>query len=159
MKAYSFGQLFPRNTADYFGPRTIVVILVILNLVGTVRSCIHIFAPDSGAESIAGMDVTVDGGSNIIALLAQWGGAQLLESIIIWVVLVRYRGLVPFMMLIVTLEQIFRTLIGDFKPLTSTHTPPGAIATNLLLPICVLAFIASLYVRRQFRTVPAVEGQ
>jgi hypothetical protein len=156
VKAYSFGQLFPRNTADYYGPRTIVVILAVLNVVGTIRSCVHIFAPDSGAESIAGMDVAVDGGSNIIALLAQWGGAQLLEAIIIWVVLVRYRGLVPFMMLIVTLEQIFRTLIGNFKPLTSAHTPPGAIATNLLLPMCVLALIASLYVRRRFRTVALV---
>jgi hypothetical protein len=159
MKAYSLGQLFPKNTTDYFGPRTVVVILVILNIVGTARSCIHIFAPDSGAESIAGMDVTVEGGSNIIALLAQWGGAQLLESIIIWVVVFRYRGLVPFMMLIVTLEQIFRTLIGEFKPVTSLHTPPGAIATNILLPICILALVASLYVRRRFRTPAKVEGK
>ncbi len=157
MKAYSLGRLLPTNTSEYFGPRIVVVVLVILNIVGTVRSCIHIFAPDSGAESIAGMDVTVAGGSNAIALLAQWGGAQLLEAIVIWAVVLRYRGLVPLMMLIVTLEQIVRTLIGGFKPVTSAHTPPGAVMTNLLLPICVLVLIASLYVRRRFRTPPAGE--
>ncbi len=159
MKAYSFGQLLPKNTSDYFGPRTVVAILVILNIVGTVRSLVHMFAPDSGAESIAGMDVTVAGGANVIALLAQWGGAQLLEALIIWAVIFRYRGLVPLMMLVVTVEQVFRKLIGDIKPLESAHTPPGAIGTDLLLPICVLAVIASLYVRRRFRTAAAGEVQ
>ena len=37
-----------------------------------MRSGIHMFAPDSGAQSIAGMDVHVTGGLNIIALLALW---------------------------------------------------------------------------------------
>ena len=158
MKAYSLSRLFPRSTAEYFGPRTVVIVLALINIVGTVRSCIHLFAPDSGAQSIAGMDVTVAGGENAIALLAQWGGAQLLEAVIIWVVLFRYRGLVPFMMLILTLEQVLRTLVGDAKPLASAHVPPGAIGTNILLPICALGVIASLYVRRQFRTAHEVEA-
>lgn len=151
MKAYSLRQLFPRDAVNYYGPRSVVVVLALINVIGTVRSLIHIFASDSGAQSIAGMDVNVTGGENIIALLAQWGGAQLLEALIIWVVIVRYRGLVPFMMLIVTLEQVVRQLIGNAKPVISEHTPPGTLSTSVFLPICILGLVAALYVRREFR--------
>ena len=103
-----------------------------LNAAGTVRSLIHILAPDSGAQSIASMDAQVKGGNNIVALLAQWGGAQLLESGVIWIVLCRYRGLVPLMLGVVTAEQLLRVGIGMSKPLVTARTPPGALSWALL---------------------------
>ena len=47
--------------------------LCFITIVDTVRSFIHMFAPDGGAGSIAGMDVNVAGGQNLIAMFAQWG--------------------------------------------------------------------------------------
>ncbi len=80
-------RLLPRDTLTFSGPRWTAVVLVLLNTLSSGRSLVHIFASDSGAQSIASMDVTVAGGANIVDLLGQWGGAQLLEAIIIWVVL------------------------------------------------------------------------
>jgi len=118
-------------------------VLAAVNVAGTARSLIHVVAPDSGAESIASMDTHVAGGKNIIALLGQWGGAQLLEAGLIWVVLSRYRGLVPLMLGVVTAEQALRVGIGRFKPLATAHTPPGALS-RVLLPASAIALAMSL---------------
>jgi hypothetical protein len=104
---------------------------------------VHILAPDSGAQSIASMDTGVAGGGNIVALLAQWGGAQLLESGVIWAALCRYRGLIPLMLGMVTAEQLLRVGIGSRKPLSTARTPPGALS-KILLPAAALALAASL---------------
>ena len=76
-------------------------------------------------------------------MLAQWGGAQLLESGVIWAVLWRYRGLIPLMLGVVTAEQALRVGIGTSKPLETSHTPPGALSWGLL-PAAALGLAASL---------------
>jgi hypothetical protein len=126
-------------------------VLAAVNVVGTARSLIHILAPDSGAESIATMDTHVTGGGNIVALLAQWGGAQLLESGVIWVVLWRYRGLVPLMLGVVTAEQLLRVAIGKSKPLATVRTPPGALS-RVLLPAAAATLAVSLTERSDRRS-------
>jgi hypothetical protein len=140
-------RLFPKDPTRYAGPWLATLSLALINLVGTVRSCIHIFAADSGARSIAGMSVHVAGGPNVVDLLAQWGGAQLLEALLIWLVVWRYRGWVPLMLLYVTLEQALRKYVGAIKPIVSAHTPPGAIGTNVLLPLGVVLVVISLMER------------
>jgi hypothetical protein len=120
-----------------------------INAVGTVRSLIHMLAPDSGAQSIASMDTEVTGGGNIVSLLAQWGGAQLLESGVIWIALWRYRGLVPLMLGVVTAEQLLRVAIGTSKPLTTEHKPPGALS-RVLLPAAAVTLAISLTEPQEF---------
>jgi hypothetical protein len=89
------------------------------------------------------MDTKVAGGDNIVGLLAQWGGGQLLEAGVIWVVLWRYRGLVPLALGVVTAEQALRVGIGTSKPLVTARTPPGALSWGLL-PAAAVALAASL---------------
>jgi hypothetical protein len=143
-------QLLPVDAGDFRGPRWTLLALGVVNAVGTVRSLIHMFASDSGAQSIASMDVHVAGGKNIIFLLAQWGGAQLLEALIIWVVLWRYRGLAPLMMLVVTVEQVLRVVVGQYKPIETAHTPPGALS-KVLLPVMLIVTVIALVERRADR--------
>jgi hypothetical protein len=152
-------RLAPEDVATFRGPRWTVGLLAGVNALGTVRSLIHVLAPDSGAQSIASMDTKVAGGGNIVAMLGQWGGAQLLEAGVIWTVLFRYRGLVPLMLGVVTAEQLLRVGIGQLKPLTTTHTPPGALSWGLL-PVAAGALAASLTERadggpRKLRSNPA----
>jgi hypothetical protein len=139
----ALARLLPRDTTSFGGPPGPVVFLAAFNVVATGRSLVHILAPDSGAESIASMDTRVKGGPNIIALLGQWGGGQLLESLLIWTVLWRYRGLVPLMLAAVTLEQGMRVAIGQRKPLETEHTPPGALS-RAVLPLAAAALAWSL---------------
>jgi hypothetical protein len=136
-------RLLPDDVTRFEGPRWTAGMLVALNVAGTVRSLIHMLAPDSGAQSIASMDVRVKGGDNIVALLGQWGGAQLLEAGVIWIVLCRYRGLVPLMLGVVTAEQLLRVGIGRSKPLATVRTPPGALSWAVL-PASAAALAMSL---------------
>jgi hypothetical protein len=93
------------------------------------------------------MDVTVSGGANAIALLAQWGGAQLLMALMIWLVLWRYRGLVPLMVLGSLLDNVLRVVIGQYKPLVTVHTPPGAVSWVLVPALAVLLVVSLMPTR------------
>jgi hypothetical protein len=117
---------------------------VLLTLIGTVRSCIHIFSPDGGAGSIAGMDLSA-GANGIIFAFALWGAEQLIYALIQWVVILRYRSLVPLMWGIQFLETMGRKLIGFLKPVTFAHTPPGAIENYIYLGLALAMLALALW--------------
>jgi hypothetical protein len=131
--------LFPDPTDGYRGTRFSLWLLVALTAVTAVRSLIHVFAPDGGAGSIAGLDVGVEGGGNLIALFAQWGWAQALLALVGVVVLARYRFLIPFAWLLQVLDWGGRALVGQLKPLVVDAPPPGAIGNLVFLPLALVA--------------------
>ena len=47
------------------GSRLPLYSLIVVAAIGTVRSCIHIFAPDGGAGSIAGINLAPDGAAEV----------------------------------------------------------------------------------------------
>jgi hypothetical protein len=110
--------------------------LILIAAIGAVRSCIHIFSPDGGAGSIAGMDLSA-GASNIIFSFALWGSAQLIYALIQWGVILRYRSLVPLMWGVQLLETLGRRLVGHIKPVTFAHTPPGSIENYVYIVLAV----------------------
>jgi hypothetical protein len=120
-------------------------LLILVAAVGTVRSLIHIFAPDGGAGSIAGMDLTVSGAEEVIFAFALWGSEQLILALLQWVVIFRYRSLVPAMWVFVLLEILGRMLVGRLKPVSFAHTPPGATGNYVLLVLSLLMLALSLW--------------
>jgi hypothetical protein len=114
-------------------------------VVSLVRSCIHLLAPDGGAGSIAGMDLSVAGADGIIFAFALWGSSQLILAVIQLLVVFRYRSFVPFMYLMLMLEVLLRELVGKTKPVTFAHTPPGAVGNQLILPLAALMLGLSLW--------------
>ena len=141
MRTLNFNQLM---SAGYKGTRFSLVFLVVLTTITTLRSLAHILLPDGGANSIAGLDVSVAGGENLIAMFAQWGFTQLLLSVMMWGVIVFARNLVPFALLVQTLDWGGRILIGQMKPIEVASPPPGEIGSYILWPICLIAFWFSL---------------
>jgi hypothetical protein len=139
-----WNRLLPKVDQFYTGPAVPFYFLVVIAAASTVRSLIHIFAPDGGANSIAGIAIDVEGGDNLVAMFAQWGASQLLMALVYWVVIARYRWLTPSMLAIVMLEQLFRLGCGTLKPLDVAAAPPGGIVTRFLLPISVIMFVWSL---------------
>ncbi|WP_148615932.1 hypothetical protein [Nocardioides rubriscoriae] len=113
----------------------------------TGRSLVHILAPDGGAESIATIDTDVEGGDVIIGMFAQWGLTQLMLAAVVWVVVLRYRGLVPLAALLVWVEPVLRIVVGQMKPIETVGTAPGATASYLLVPGLLVLLVASLYLR------------
>ena len=118
--------------------------LVLVALVGTVRSLIHILAPDGGAGSIAGMDLS-QGASGIAFAFALWGSAQLILAMLQWVVIARYRSLVPLMWGVQFLETLLRMVVGRLKPVSFAHTPPGAVGNYVYLPLALLMVALALW--------------
>lgn len=53
----------------------------------------------------------------------------------------RYRSLVPFMYMLLILETFLRMLVGHMRPMSFVHTPPGAIANYVILPLAVLMLV------------------
>jgi hypothetical protein len=52
------------------GPQIPLYFFAVYAVVSTMRSCIHLLAPDGGAGSIAGMDLNVAGASGIVFAFA-----------------------------------------------------------------------------------------
>jgi hypothetical protein len=145
-------RLFPENAREYRGYGFVVVILVALTVVSTGRSLVHILVPDGGSASIAGI-VSNPGSSSPLIFAFAWAGIyQIIWAAVQWTVLLRYRGLVPLISLLMLVEQAALFLLPHFKPIASTsltHTPPEAIGNKILLPLMVIVFVVSLIPKRQ----------
>jgi hypothetical protein len=87
-----FNKLFPTDPSIFEGFQFVRIVAVLLLLLVVVRSCIHLFASDGGAQRIAGIDTSVEGGKNIIAMFHQWGAIQLILGVLLIVLFFRYPG-------------------------------------------------------------------
>mgnify|MGYP006279357669 CR=1 FL=1 len=116
----------------------------ICTVASTLRSLIHIFAPDGGAGSIAGIEVSGPQALNLIAIFAQWGVSQLLLAVLGWVVIFRLRSLLSLMLAIQLVEMALRILVGHLKPIAVVSPPPGAYASWVLLPLTAVFLILEL---------------
>jgi hypothetical protein len=137
-------RIFPAVGTPYRGSKTAFYFLVVIAIASTIRSLIHILAPDGGAYSIAGINIEVEGGTNIVAMFAQWGASQLILALIYWLVIIKYRFLVPAMIAVVFLEQVLRIAAGQLKPVEVAASPPGEIGSYLLLPLALIFFYLSM---------------
>jgi hypothetical protein len=141
-----FATLLPASADNTIrGMKLPVYVFAVIAMVSTIRSLIHLLAPDGGAGSIAGMDLSVAGAQGIIFSFALWGSAQLIYALIQLVVVFRYRSLVPFMYVLLILETLLRELVGHMKPVHFAHTPPGAIGNYVILPLAALMLALSLW--------------
>jgi hypothetical protein len=115
----------------------------IFTLVGIVRSLLHIFLPDGGAQLIATIPLdtySVEARQVIIGMFAFWGLSQLLSSLVYVYILLKRKEWLPFAWLWFLIEYASRWLIGQFKPFETVSTAPGAIG-NYVFIILSLAMI------------------
>lgn len=127
------------------GAKAPVYIFMPIAFASTVRSVIHLLAPDGGAGSIAGMDLSLAGADGIVFSFALWGSAQLVYAMVQLIVVFRYRSLVPLMYALLILETLLRMFVGHTKPVAFRHTPPGAIGNYVILPLAAVMLAWSLW--------------
>ncbi len=137
-------RLLPAVPVRFEGPPWTWWFAVAYLVIVTVRSLIHLVAPDGGAQSIATVDVTVAGGANIVAMFGQWGAIQLLLALLLWVLLLRYRGFVPLVLLVFLVEPAVRDVAARLKPLETVATAPGAALNWLVVPVLAVVLWLSL---------------
>ena len=142
---FDIKKVFPKNPSRYEGFRIIRLIAVLYMFVMVVRSCIHLFAPDGGAQSIAGIDTSVEGGDNIIAIFHQWGAIQLILAVLLLVLFFRYAGLTPLVLLTLALDPVLRFVAGQQMSLTTIGTPPGEALNGVAFYLLLVLFLGSLW--------------
>ena len=143
--------ILPKDPKEYLGYGFVRPIALAFLLLVVVRSMIHLFAPDGGAQSIAGIDTSVSGGSNIVALFHQWGAIQLLLVGLLLTLFFAYKGFTPMVILFLALDAPLRALAGTIGEIESTHTPPGEALNWPTFFVLVALFILAL---RQKRAKP-----
>ena len=85
-----------------------VLVLMLMSLINLGRGAIHTFAPDGGAHSIAGLDLTHDR-QTILSLLAVLGLGQMLKGAVQLYIVARRRDLVGLF-----LEAVVAIGVGNF---------------------------------------------
>lgn len=137
-------KILPKDPSSFTGFTSIRILTALYLLVAVVRSCIHLFAEDGGAKSIAGVDTSVAGGENIIAIFHQWGAIQLILALLLSLLFFRYPGFTPLILITLAVDPILRWIAGRMLPLTTVGTPPGESLNWVAFFSLAVLFVLSL---------------
>lgn len=140
-------KIFPHQVDNtYSGHKLGLYFFFLITLVTIGRSCVHIFAADGGAQSIATipLDTYSQGGAEaVIFIFAQWGIAQLMVGFIYLLVAWRYRRLIPLMYVFLFFEWSSRIALGFFKSIETAGVAPATIAQLVLVLLIPVMFFLS----------------
>ncbi len=144
-----FDVLLPKVADNqYTGQPLAKWFLILLVLKSLIAGSIHMFAADGGAGSIASIilsEFTKGGSDTVITLFALWGMEQFIIGLLGLLILFRYQSLIPLMLGVYSLEYLSRKAMVWITPgMYTLHTPPGAVADNFLLPLCLIMFLLAL---------------
>jgi hypothetical protein len=141
-------KVLPSDLSSFAGYRVVRIATAFYLLVIIARSSIHLFASDGGANSIAGIDISVAGGDNIVAIFHQLGATQLLLALFLSLLFIRYPGMTPLIVLTLALEPVMRLIAGQIKSVTADGPPPGESLNGPSLVFLAVLFIASVLEKR-----------
>jgi hypothetical protein len=138
-------RLLPPGSNDrYSGSLLAAWFLTAFSVMTILPGCIHTFAPDGGAGTIAGLDLGPNG-HVIIALFAWAGATQIAFGLTTLIVSLRYRDLVPLMLAMAIVERSLHALNAWVPKGGATgHHPPEHYAVLVGLPLLVAALALSL---------------
>ena len=131
----------------YRGNKIALWFFYLITIVTFVRSCIHIFRYDGGAQSIATIPLdtfTESGAAAVIFIFAYWGLSQLVTGLVYLLVLLKYRSLIPLMYLLFLFEYIGRLGISYWKPIETVGQAPGGVANYAFIPLGTILLYLSL---------------
>src|SRR5574337_1383343 len=124
----------PSTNAAYSGSLASVYFLTLFSVLTIVPGCIHTFAPDGGAGTIAGLDLSCNG-QVVVALFAWAGATQIAFGLAALIVSLRYRTLVPLLLALAIVERALHALNAWLlKGGAGAHHPPEHYAVVVALP-------------------------
>lgn len=137
----------PSTNRDYRGSPLSAWFVVLTGVMSIIPGCIHYFLPDGGAGVIAHMDLTTRA-QTIFVLFAWFGALQISHGIGQLVIGLRYRPLVPLMLVLVIIERGLMTLDGWFLKGSGGHHPPEHFASPAVVVLSLIFLVLSLRERR-----------
>jgi hypothetical protein len=142
--------LAPSTNAAYDGAPWAARLLAALGALTILPGAVHVFLPDGGAATIAGVDLGACK-TSIVACFAWAGATQIAFGATMLLVALRYRSLVPAVYVLVLGERVLHAVNGWWLKPGSGHHPPEHYAVLLLVPVLLLGLAGSV---RQSRPVP-----
>lgn len=140
-------KILPHIVDNTFRGRKVALwFFYLITLITVIRSCIHIFKDDGGAQSIATIPLytfTDAGATSVIFIFAYLGLSQLMFGIIQVIVAFKYKSLIPLMYLMLVIEYGGRFFISFFRTIHTTGQAPGGIGNKVLPIICLVMFFLS----------------
>ena len=148
-----FEKLFPEIADNQYRGIPIAKWLLTLYAVKSIfAASVHMFAIDGGAQSIGSVALdqfSKGGADSVITMFGLWGMEQMVIGLIAIVILWRYKALIPMMSLAYVIEYVGRFATPLFTPgLVTAHTPPGATADYVLLPLTIIMLMLSLWEKK-----------
>ena len=148
-------KLFPeRANNDFRGQKIVLWGFIAFTLLMTWRSIIHMFFEQYGFHEIANFSMIAGDPDPMILIyrfFSLWGFAQLIFCFVCWVVIFRYRALIPLMYLLWLFEWSFRTfgypLIREDIAVQGIYTvgaTPGAVGAPYITFLLIILFSLSL---------------
>lgn len=136
-------------TNEYLGGTIAFYGFCLFVTAGFLRSAVHLLLPDGGINSIASI-IVFEGTPNpndVIYMLQSGGGAfQMSFAALNFLVLWRYRSLIPLMLALMVMQQFFICMVQTMHPLTPDHytyTPPAFVgAVPALIVLVILLCLA-----------------
>jgi hypothetical protein len=141
-------KVLPSELSSYVGYRIVRIATAFYLMVMIGRSSIHLFSSDGGANGIAGIDISVAGGDNIVAIFHQWGATQLILALLLSLLFIRYPGMTPLIVLTLAVEPVMRMIAGQIKSVTADGAPPGESLNGPSFVFLVVLLIASVLEKR-----------
>jgi len=141
-------KVLPSELSSYLGYRIVRIATALYLMVVIGRSSIHLFSSDGGANGIAGIDISVAGGDNIVAIFHQWGATQLLLALFLSLLFIRYPGMTPLIVLTLAVEPAMRFIAGQIKSVTADGAPPGESLNGPSFVFLAVLFFASVLEKR-----------
>ena len=147
------GRLFPRQFDDRFqGHRAALWLLglyLALKLVMSFRSVLDAAAVAAGPDRFPLDRYGGEGTSAVLMLFALNAYGQLILVLLGAAALLRYRAMVPFVFLLLLLDQAGRRVVTATYEIQRSFSASGGLSISLaLLAILVLGFALSLLGRR-----------
>ena len=119
-------------------PFLVLALFVAINI---GRGCIHAFAPDGGAHSIAGLDLTTNA-QTILSLFALMGFNQIAMGLFELFVLIQRRDLLVIALALQTIQTALGVVnLFFYRPLP-VHVPGEPFNAALLVALLVTLLIA-----------------
>ena len=137
---------------------------ILFTLLMTWRSILHMFFEKYGFHEIANF-LPIEGDPDPMLLIYRFfslrGFVQLIFCLVCWVVIFRYRALIPLMYLLWLFEWGFRTfgypLIREDITIQGIYTlgaTPGEVGAPYATFLLIILFSLSLVQKNNIRTIP-----
>ena len=152
---FNFRNILPKSANNNFqGHKVALWGFVLFTILMTWRSIVHMLFEQYGFHEI-GNFLVMSGSPDPMLLIYRFfsllGFAQLIFCLVCWVVIFRYRSLIPFMYLLWLFEWSFRTfgypLIREDITIQGIYTlsaTPGAVGAPYVTFLLIILFSLSL---------------